>query len=303
MAGYARFRRSRSNFRSSGRKRSGGRRSSRAGYRKSYSRKSLPKFATVGYTRNVEKKYFDMSWQGDVFEKDVGNTGNVANNGWMFNSTTWKNYPFLSSTAGAANYSNDLNKGVPSGATAQTRIGNVVKPIYYKGAMTFSAAEVIADTTKSQNGESYVDLATTPTRSYLRTTFRMVIVKDTQVNSIDNHLPWDTVFGPVSRGLGSVGVNGLHSELSIANMGRFFILEDRYFTLDADTPQKTIPWMVSGSKVGNVRYNGDAATALTDKGLYIIFSAFVMGAGGAITAANINLPSPVGHSRFCFTDA
>ena len=163
--------------------------------------------------------------------------------------------------------------------------------------MTFTAAEVISDTTKSQGGESYVDVTATPTRSYLRTTYRMVIVKDTQVNSTDAYLPWNTVFGGMSN------TAGVHSELKIENMGRFFILEDKYFTVDADTPQKTIPWMVSGSKVGNVRYNGDSSTALTDKGLYIIYAAFVMGAASTLSSTDIALPSPVGHSRFCFTDA
>lgn len=299
MAGYGAFQRARKSFGSSGRKRIGGRRSSRLSYRKGYSRKSLPKFATVGYTRNVEKKYFDRSWQGDANEQLTGNTGNVANNGWMYSSTTWRGYTFGSSSTTPSPMSNDLNKFVPTGATATSRIGNVVKPIYYKGAFTFNAAEVIADTTKGQGGEAYADLTATPTRNYLRTTYRMVIVKDTQVNSVDTHLPWSTVF----NGGANPDLSGVHSELSIANMGRFFILEDRYFTLDADTPQKTIPWMVSGSKIGNVRYNGDAQTALTDKGLYVIYAAFVMGASSTIGPADIALPRVTGHSRFCFTDA
>lgn len=296
MAGYGAFQRARKSFGSRrGMRRSNSSRGSRYGYKKAGGT-FKPRFATVGYTRNVEKKYSDRSWQGATLEQLTGNTGNIANNGWMYKSATWNNYKFDGSGS-STTYSNDLNKGVLTGATASARIGNVVKPIYYKGAMTFTAAEVIADTTKGQNGEAYVDVAATQTRNYLRTTYRMVIVKDTQVNSTEAYLPWDTVFGGYSDW------GGVHSELKVANMGRFFILEDKYFTLDADTPQKTIPWMVSGSKVGNVRYNGDTANALTDKGLYIIFAAFVMGAASTVSSADINLPSPVGHSRFCFTDA
>ena len=94
---------------------------------------------------------------------------------------------------------------------------------------------------------------------------------------------------------------GVHSELNVDNMGRFMVLEDKVFVLDADTPQKTCPFMVHGSKIGSVRYNGPSDTALTDKGLYIVYAAFIMGTPGT-TLANIQLASPVGHSRLCFTD-
>ena len=58
--------------------------------------------------------------------------------------------------------------------------------------------------------------------------------------------------------------------------------------------------MIKGSQLGNVRYNGPSGTALTDKGLYVVWAAFVMGSN---VASNFtDLPSPVGHSRLCFTD-
>jgi len=58
--------------------------------------------------------------------------------------------------------------------------------------------------------------------------------------------------------------------------------------------------MISGSAVGPVRYNGPGAAALTDKGVAIIFAAYVMGYGAS--ALDIELPGPVGNSRLCFSD-
>ena len=93
---------------------------------------------------------------------------------------------------------------------------------------------------------------------------------------------------------------GVHSELNVDNMGRFMVLEDKIFTLDSDTPQKTCQFQIGGGSIGNVRYNGAGSDALTDKGLYVVWAAFVMGYEGTID--NVVLPSPVGHSRLCFTD-
>ena len=71
--------------------------------------------------------------------------------------------------------------------------------------------------------------------------------------------------------------------------------------MDADNPQKTCRFVVNGSNFGNVRYNGPGANALTDKGLYVVYAAFVMGTSINDLVA-VGLPSPVGHSRLCFTD-
>ena len=128
----------------------------------------------------------------------------------------------------------------------------------------------------------------------MRAAIRFAIVKDLQVNSTDVNITWQQVFDTSNLQA------GVHSELNVDNMGRFIVLEDKQFTLDADTPQKTLPFLINGMSIGNVRYNGPSDTALTDKGLYVIWAAFVMGYTG--TAPAIALPTPVGHSRLCFTD-
>ena len=190
--------------------------------------------------------------------------------------------------------SNDLLKGVETGTTARTRIGNKVRVKYVKGAFTFNAAMVDTYVLKGQGGEALAVTTGARKQDYLRTTYRFVIVKDLQVNSTDNVVRWHTVFDTTNQQA------GVHSELNIDNMGRFIVLEDKTFTLDGDDPQKTLRFLINGSSIGSVRYNGPANSALTDKGVYVIWSAFVMGYNG--TLAEIRIPGPVGNSRLCFTD-
>jgi hypothetical protein len=154
---------------------------------------------------------------------------------------------------------------------------------------------VNAKLSKEQGGEQVAQLAASDGLSYLRTTYRFVIVKDLQVNSTDVNIGWHQVFDTSNQ------TAGVHSELNVDNMGRFVVLQDKIFTVDADSPQKTCRFVVNGSNFGNVRYNGPAANALTDKGLYVVYAAFVMGTSINDPAA-VSLPSPVGHSRLCFSD-
>ena len=257
---------------------------------------SRPRFATVGFARNVEKKYFDKTYQSNVAATLTGQTSNPRNNrGVTFISSTWGDYSFSGGVSNASVISNDMLKGVLTGTTARSRIGNKVRVKYVKGAFTFNAACIDAAVLRPQGGESFARPATAGNKSdYLRTGWRFVIVKDLQVNSTDTQVTWSQVFD--TTGLQA----GVHSELNVDNMGRFMVLEDKIFTLDSDTPQKTCQFQIGGGSIGNVRYNGAGSDALTDKGLYVVWAAFVMGYEGTID--NVVLPSPVGHSRLCFTD-
>ena len=297
MAGYARFRRARKSFGSRrGMRRSGGSRGSRYGYKKTRGRGKL-KFATVGFSRNVEKKYFDKTYVASVLEAPTGTSAQLTTrtNGVTYISNTWGAYTFGTQIAGASPLvTNDMFKGLGTGTDARTRIGNKIKPQYLKGAFTFQAAVVNTSTNKSQGGEAFAEAAINQKWDYLRTTYRMVIVKDLQVNSTDAQITWPQVFDTTGTQA------GVHSELNVDNMGRFIVLEDKIFTLDSDSPQKTCPFMVSGSAIGPVRYNGPGGAALTDKGVAIIFAAFVSGYGSVL--GDIEMPGPVGNSRLCFTD-
>ena len=72
-----------------------------------------------------------------------------------------------------------------------------------------------------QGGEEVVN-NTTNGLQYLRTSWRVVIVKDTQSNRTDPQITWDQVFtsGVVKT---NEEVGGINSELNIGNMGRFII--------------------------------------------------------------------------------
>ena len=243
-----------------------------------------------------EKKYFDKSYQANNNETFCGNSAGSGvprvNNGATYISNTWGEY-YFGAVASPSVISNNMLKGIMTGTDARQRIGNKIGVKYVKGAFTFNAAMITsAASPAGQGGEAYPSDG----KQFLRTTYRMCIVKDLQVNSTDAQVTWNQVFDTSNQ------TAGVHSELNVENMGRFIVLEDKIFTLDADTPQKTCPFMINGSKIGSVRYNGGSGTTLTDKGLYVVYAAFV---GGVVVASSndMELPSPVGHSRVCFSDA
>ena len=193
-----------------------------------------PRFATVGFARNVEKKYFDKTYQSNSFESLTGqSTPTTVNNGVTYISNTWGNYSFGSQVATASTTSNDMLKGVETGTTARTRIGNKLRVSYVKGSFTFTAC-TMGDGVgglKAQGGET---LATGGSvigaQPYLRTSYRFVIVKDLQVNSSDAQITWNQVFDTTNLQA------GIHSELNVDNMGRFIVLEDKTFNVDGSSP-------------------------------------------------------------------
>ena len=180
-----------------------------------------------------------------------------------------------------------------TGVSARQRIGNKVKMNYAKGHLhsqqRMSLVRWSPKVVKQSHWKAIIQ------EDYLRTTFRMAIVKDLQVNSADAQVTWAQVFD--TTGMQA----GVHSELNVDNMGRFIVLEDKMFTLDGQNPQKTVPFMIRGGSMGSIRYNGPTWQAFTDKGLYVVWAAFVMGVLVSATSM-VNLASPVGHSRVCFTD-
>ena len=167
-------------------------------------------------------------------------------------------------------------------------------PNNFPNSATVNQENVIDD----QGGEEVAN-GTTNGLQYLRTSWRVVIVKDTQSNSTDPQITWDQVFtsGVVKT---NEEVGGINSELNIGNMGRFVILSDQYIELSAENPQKTVKFVIPGSKVGSVRYNGPSDTALTDKGVYVIAA---NQSTGLYTSATVAYPGLCAvQSRFCFVD-
>lgn len=276
-------------------------RSSRSSYTRS------PKFALTGFLKDTESKYCDRTFSISSLKQHTGSTRvpmeHNRNNGIMFISNAHMEYAFGDTRAPdpgvIPSVPSNLLANVPSGATIRNRIGNKISPRFVKGAVTFTAA--VFETNKTigdrspMNGESLHPGGLDLKQQYMRTSYRMVLVKDSQVNSTDTFIPWQEVF-ETNR-----FITGVHSELSLKNLGRFTILSDRVFQLDADDPQITIPFNIRGSSIGNVRFNGHEVDSYTDKGVHILFSAFVMGDTSYPTDL-VRLADPVGHSRLCFTD-
>ena len=254
----------------------------------------------ASYSKDEEKKYNDRAiaatLSGWGFGNNLTTTGTNAFTSFGFKTTSWQGFNFNQALAAGGTISQDLTKGLGTGTSSITRVGNKIKTKYLKGSITVTAnQENVLD---DQGGEEIVN-QTTNGLQYLRTTWRVVIVKDTQSNSTDTNITWDQVFssGAVKS---NEEVGGINSELNIGNMGRFVILSDQYVELTAEYPQKTIKFMISGSKVGSVRYNGPSDNALADKGVYVIAA---NQSTGLYTSGTVSYPGVCAvQSRFCFVD-
>ena len=169
-----------------------------------------------------------------------------------------------------------------------------------------NGAKLVGPSTGATNGDMNGEAVATASNAtsvyqYLRTTWRVVIVKDLQVNSVDATINWTDVFEANSGNVGATG--GVHSELKIANMGRFRVLSDQIVKTDAICPQETVTFMIPESKLGSVRYNGPSTAALTSQGIYVIWAAYVSEATVADSVTDgLAAPTFTMHSRFCFTD-
>jgi len=269
--------------------------------RTSYARKrtvSRPKFALTGYTRDTERKYYDKSMktaQTMLSWDDSSKTGAQSSHTWI---TT--RFPGGSGNAtDVTAYVQDLVKGVPQGTNATSRIGNKINVKYLKGTITLSANWVNNEEetyTDAQYGESVIGISGGALRQYVRTTFRLVIVRDLQVNSVDKEISWSQVFAGLN------GTSGVHAELNIANMGRFRVCMDKLISVDADDPQKTIRYQINN--VGPIRYNGTetetGGPALTDNGYYVIWANITTGMYGKL--GGVSASEVLVNNRMCFTD-
>lgn len=267
----------------------------------------LPRYAVMGFARDMEKKYYDKTWGIGNLSNDTGlipNSSNKIYNGVMWTSNDTIVYRMDAQGGTASVMTGNILKGLATGTTTESRIGNKVNAKYIKGAITFTAAVSYDDDNyswDSQSGEVVpkTDLGTAyPPNVYMRTTIRWCIVKDNQVNSNEFTVRWTDVFTK-----SETGGNGVHSELNIKNMGRFVVLRDETFELYADKPQKTAKFFLNETELGRIRYNGPDVLSQTNTGIYIIFAAYTVGTVKEVETMKTLLPVAMGHSRLCFTDA
>jgi len=273
----------------------------RRSYLRKVGNKYVSKKSRIGYKKSIEKKYNDRAIAAGFTQYGFGNanTTTAANaiTSVGFKSSSWYGFNFNQPLSSGSAITQDLTKGIGTGTSTTTRVGNKVKSIYMKGSITLTANQ--ENQSDDQGGEEVVN-NTTNGLQYLRTSWRVVIVKDTQSNSADANITWDQVFssGAVKS---NEEVGGINSELNIGNMGRFIILKDIRYELSADRPQTTVPFFISGSSIGEVRYNNDTINALTDKGIYIIAA---NQSTGLYTSGTVAYPGMCAvQSRFCFTDS
>lgn len=254
----------------------------------------------TSYSKDEEKKYNDRAigagFTGFGFGNNNVSTAANAITSVGFKTDSWYGFNFNQPAALGSVVTQDLLKGIATGTTTTSRIGNKIKPKYLKGTILLSANQ--ENTSDTQNGEEVVNM-TVNGLEYMRTTWRIVIVKDTQSNSTDVNITWDQVFSNGSVKTNEV-VGGINSELNIGNMGRFIILSDTTVELTAADPQRYIKFMIEGSKIGQIRYNGPSDTALTDKGVYVIAA---NASTGTYPTTGVMYPGLCAvQSRLCFVD-
>jgi len=247
-----------------------------------------PRFATVGYVRDQEKKYCDKAmyigngWDkrgiaapgpgGPVF--GIKHTGGME--GWM---------------AGGTN----LLSGIGIGSDAASRIGNKINVKYLQIGMTLQAATGPLDNGGEQENNETTS-AGIPTQ-YMKTNFRIVLVKDMQANNNSNLVKWDQVFG---SGLGGddLAVVASNDFLDITNMGRFIIMKDMRITLDADDPLRSVNFIQRG--IGEIRYSATGATSLTNVGYHLLVGQDTIGTAASV--AKLKASPVMANTRVCFTE-
>jgi hypothetical protein len=176
--GMARYGTSRS-YRSSGSKRGYAGSGRRRSYRKMAGRGARKlKFATVGYSRDVEKKYYDKGMgipgnQRMLVEGSAADPEGMWGASWVNNADSWGDVDETGSAA--KTLVQDLLKGVRQGTNAGARIGNVISVKYVKGSIMLEANSVKNKTDSSENaqyGESALtNTGTTNLMQFVRTTW------------------------------------------------------------------------------------------------------------------------------------
>ena len=269
-----------------------------SGRRRSYSKMARRatrklRFATVGYTRDTERKYSDktyvsVTWlpQAIGYEATPGTPTSMVVQGIKYMSQA--------RPATGSGTAQNLVTGLAQGTSATGRIGNKINGKWLNVGVTLEAAK----SPLNQGGEQMNNVGgggASPAY-YMKTNFRLVLVKDTQVNNSTNALGWVEVFGTGDSGANTTSF-GASDKLDISNMGRFRILSDRRVTVDGTDPLKNVQM---GCAVGTIRYNGGGEGSLTDKGFYLLVAQDVTGDANSIATV---LPGSMRFtSRLTFTD-
>ena len=273
MVGYGRFRKS---SKVNGSYRGKYRSSITSGYG-SYSKGKKATYRRY-YLENkeVEKKYGELTMVGVT---------------WLPENVTYNTEPPVSSAVQGVKYMSQLRRNVndgttygtnlvnvvATGSTATTRTGNKINGKWLDLGVTLEAAK----SPLNQQGEQVnVEGVVVNPAYYMKTIYRLVLVKDMQANNPTNTVLWNEVFGRGGYGHDDGTYFGASDMLDIPNMTRFRIIKDITVTLDADDPMKNVKM---GCSPGMIRYNTASVTALTDKGFYLVVAQDVLGSANTIS--------------------
>lgn len=156
-----------------------------------------------------------------------------------------------------------------------------------------------------QGGESYsTQFQNTATSSYLRTTYRIMVIKDLKANNPTTTVEWDDVMvqerDPGVNTGGSVG--GIMSFMKPEEWGRFEVLEDEIIELGSTNPQKLITYSLESKQIGKVRYTSADALATTNVGIHVIWCAMTNGSQFEGMAKVVDVTSPILTRGLWWTD-
>lgn len=255
-----------------------------------------------------EKKFHDKTWNGDGLGLAIGDASADPRDGFSFVSQQWENYNFNHNLDVGHFQRGNILSGIKNGAGVKNRTGQKIDVEWVKGSFTITSCALnTAEAWGTNLPEAYIvpygPGELTPHIHYIRTSIRMVIVRDLQYMSHDEWLNWNDVF---ESGDNEDGLGCIHSEQKVGNMGRFKILSDETVTLHGLNPITTIPFYIKGSDLGQIIYSDDSADSYSSSGLFVIWAAYVpnyWNIGGELLQDALAPPTIVGHTRVCFTDS
>ena len=147
---------------------------------------------------------------------------------------------------------------IDPGTTASTRIGNMVAPKFLtvKGVVCAATLADVGDAETTDKLEA--GSATKVTTRFVRTSVRIMIVRDKSMNE-KGYVSYEDVFEPpMQTSMGGAGPesNPFLWNRKLNTLGRYEILKSGEFTLDQTDPQKSFTWLVPCGGIP-IRFNGN----------------------------------------------
>lgn len=208
-----------------------------------------------------------------------------------------------------------LISAIAQGAGATQRVGNRIMMrnvrfscilsaaqlkggLYLNDELTGSTNNVGTITESSGLGSNYGTAAVVP-QKFLRTTFRIVFVRDRMV-SLNTSVP----AAPHSPGIDDIFAlgGGLYTtaNLNLTSLGRFQVLYDRKFTCDSDDPQRSLTMNVSLN--APCHFGGAGSTDIREGAIYFMVFAATAGLESASVTGRFFGPSVTYNTRLAYTD-